>query len=923
MPSMPFLAALSVAATLAGACAPSAPATPADADGPSTLELLAEELDGVRWSDLRIEGLPFVPSHGLARPAYNPSARVMTAIYRTLTARDPTAYRTVALLYLARAAPGDAQRALEILALEQEGPRRWNLEAAAHMHIGEWPEALEKLERAKEVDPADEITLFNRAVVLSALPLPEAARAAWDDFFAVARPSPWLDEAHERRERLDYPMAEEVDLGEDRRRLKEAILATHDRASLDALVAEPENRALLELLLERGDTFLNEGILHRRANDAGEWESLAAEGVRLGLAIRGAIAGEEVVAELEALGGSSDPLVSVGALRALAYLYIVRGDAPAARRWLHRVLAACERHGCQEEAVLAASDLGTVEAGRGDFLAAERAIREAIERLPEGFAFRRAELHNKQAYLALRIGEEGEGLRHATDAAWMHLRGGRWDGLAGSLINATATLQRRGLHRAAIRLADEAVDLARRAEVLQLEVDAMRARGVSRAALGEGAMGRLDLERAAGRAVEAKLFRQLAVVQHALAKHALAEGALDEALAHAVAARRHAQQVETKNVEEGALRIVGMADAKKGEFASALGYLRSAVEVHESIVARSLPLSARLATEKRAVELYGLIARIHSLRDRHDEAWRLLGAGEPRALEPGECVAVVGLTGDDRYGLWFRTASGSHFEERDDLAPENLGRLYGAERCPSSTTRLTVVENRFTTKGLVGAWSSRERPEVPVIIARSVAQPWPTDPIGGTALIVHSPTVGERHRHLPRLIGAKDEAQLVRAALPGSVELSGESATPAAVREEAGGHGLLHFAVHGEIDGNAPGAAHLILSGEGGLLQVVDVLALDLHEDMPVVLLSACEVGGMGGDGGGSTGLPWAFLEAGASAVIATRERLDDRAAVDFSRAFYEAVAEGLPAQAAFERGLQSLREKWPPGVAASFSFWI
>src|SRR5690606_38096320 len=112
--------------------------------------------------------------------------------------------------------------------------------------------------------------LFNRAVMLSALPLPEAARAAWDDFFAVARPSPWLDEAHERRERLDYPMAEEVDLGEDRRRLKEAILATHDRASLDALVAEPENRALLELLLERGDTFLNEGILHRRANDAGE-----------------------------------------------------------------------------------------------------------------------------------------------------------------------------------------------------------------------------------------------------------------------------------------------------------------------------------------------------------------------------------------------------------------------------------------------------------------------------------------------------------------------------------------------------------------------------------------------------------------------------------------------------------------------------
>lgn len=890
--------------------------------GPTALEVLAAELEGIRWSELRIEGLAHSPSHGLPRPDYDPPVGILINTYKALGSGEKTGGPATALLYMARAVEGDSWRALSTLDGEPENPRRWNLEAAIHFNDGDWPQALEKLERAMEVDPTDEVTLFNRAVVLSSLPLPHAPKEAWDAFLQVAAPSPWRDEAEDRRAVLELPRPRLPDLGEDRRKLKEALLLAGSAADLRALVEEEQNAALLQGLAEMGDTFLANGIRYREGLSPAEWRALARAGANLDDALNRAVAGEEVVGVLERLVGLSDPLVSVGAMRGLAYIHIVRSDAPRARHWLHRIIAACGPHGCWEEAALAASDLGTVEAERGDYLAAERALEGALDGMPEGFAFRRAELLNKQSFLAHHLGAPEAALQFAVSAAWVHLQRERMDGLAGSLRNVGAALRRRQLPHAAMAVSTETIEVAKLSGVLRLQIGALFGHALDRSALGDRGLALRDLELAAQLASKASLRRQVSGVHLSLAWEAIADGLFSKSLHHATETFESAMLMQNIRLQAEALHALGASHLGAGMEESALESLYASTVLFESAL-QGTALPDRLQLEKKSGIVHGLLAKTLSSRGEHGAAWRLMGAGEPRALTPGECRVAIGALGEHSFSMWIQSASGSTFEGLEDLSPGEVGSLYSSARCGAETRRLTVIENRTTLKGIVGPWSRRERPEVEVVIARSVAQPWPSEAITGTALIVHSPKVGVRHARLPRLWGAVEEVRLALAFLPGSMELSGEDATPAAVERASLGHRLLHFAVHGESAGGAPEASYLVLGGEGGLLQVVDVLDLQLDSDMPVVLLSACKVGGVDGDGRGTIGLPWAFLEAGASAVIATSERLDDRAAVDFSRAFYEAVGQGSSAQAAFERGIEVLREKWPPEVAAAYSFWI
>lgn len=891
--------------------------------GPTALEVLAAELEGIRWSELRIEGLAHSPSHGLPRPDYDPPVDILINTYEALGSGEKTGGPATALLYMARAVEGDSWRALSILDGEPENPRRWNLEAAIHFNDGDWPQALEKLERAMEVDPTDEVTLFNRAVVLSSLPLPHAPREAWDAFFAVAEPSPWRDEAEHRRAALDLPRPTIPDFGEERRKLKETILLAESAADLEAVLAKEENALLLQNLAEQGDAFLANGIRHRRGLSPAEWRTLAREGAHLDDALDRAIAGEDMVPHLTRLAALDDPLVSVGAMRGLAYIYIVRSDAPAARLWLHRVIEACELHGCWEEAALAASDLGTVEAERGDYFAAERALDEALARLPVSLAFRGAELLNKQSYFAIHMRAPEVSLQYSIAAAAVHLQSGRMYGLAGSLTNVGAALRQRELRRAAMTVSAETIGVAKLARVLRSQIGALYSQALDRSALGSRELAKRDLELAIRLASEGNLRRQLSGAHLALAWVANADGVYSEGLHHAARAYEFAAQLRLGTLQAEALHALGMSHLGAGVEDSALDSLTASTEAFEAYLSGFVPLPVRLQFEKKSSEVYGALARILWNQGRHQDAWEVVGGGQPRILAGDECRVFIGALGKQSFAMWIQSTSSSAFEELDGLTGDLLGSLFAEGRCGPETRRLTVIENRFSLKGIVGPWSRRERPDVEVVIARSVTQHWPRNPVDGTALIVHSPRMGKRYTRLPYLFGAEREVQLAHKALPGSAELSGEDATPSSIERASRGHSLLHFAVHGDSGGGAPEASYLVLAGEDGLLQVVDVLELSLGADMPVVLLSACKVGGVDGDGRGAIGLPWAFLEAGASAVIATSKRLDDRAAVDFSRAFYEAVGQGFSAQIAFERGIEILRSKWPPEVAAAYSFWI
>src|SRR5690606_33014644 len=125
----------------------------------------------------------------------------------------------------------------------------------------------------------------------------------------------------------------------------------------------------------------------------------------------------------------------------------------------------------------------------------------------------------------------------------------------------------------------------------------------------------------------------------------------------------------------------------------------------------------------------------------------------------------------------------------------------------------------------------------------------------------------------------------------------------------AGAHDLLHFGVHGVSHQTNGAASFLLLGGNHGHLEATDILSMPLAARRPVVVLTACRSSTGDGpvelDGGG---LPWAFREAGARAVISYQDALEDEAARLFSETFYEAIHRGAGLSDAFERGVARVR---------------
>jgi CHAT domain-containing protein len=213
-----------------------------------------------------------------------------------------------------------------------------------------------------------------------------------------------------------------------------------------------------------------------------------------------------------------------------------------------------------------------------------------------------------------------------------------------------------------------------------------------------------------------------------------------------------------------------------------------------------------------------------------------------------------------------------------------------------------------------------EREDLAIVHVEDPRAPWPDEPVGGPALVVHSPQPVISERPLPFLYGAQREAKMVLEKFARATELSGAVATPRGVVEGASGHGLIHFAVHGEARTGEGAASYLQLGGPEGRLQVIDVLRLRLKEHRPVVVLSACNTGDVPAhaehDG---AGLPWAFLRAGARAVVAYQDALRDEVGLAFSRVLYDEIGAGVGLAEAFERAIASIRKAHGAEAAAAF----
>ncbi len=139
------------------------------------------------------------------------------------------------------------------------------------------------------------------------------------------------------------------------------------------------------------------------------------------------------------------------------------------------------------------------------------------------------------------------------------------------------------------------------------------------------------------------------------------------------------------------------------------------------------------------------------------------------------------------------------------------------------------------------------------------------------------------------------EAEALRAAVPDAVVLSDGEATAQALAAYAGSVDRIHLACHALYRPANPLFSAVRLAD--GWLTSADVLGLRL--DDALVTLSACESGRPAEDSAEPVGLAWAFLAAGASAVVVSQWLVDDAVTTELMVRFARAVATGVsPAHA-------------------------
>ena len=117
-----------------------------------------------------------------------------------------------------------------------------------------------------------------------------------------------------------------------------------------------------------------------------------------------------------------------------------------------------------------------------------------------------------------------------------------------------------------------------------------------------------------------------------------------------------------------------------------------------------------------------------------------------------------------------------------------------------------------------------------------------------------------------------------------------------------GGHDLLHFASHTELDNERPWRSGILVAareaGPDRWLRADRIATLEL--DARLAVLAGCEsAGGRVLTGEGLQGLTSAFLAAGVPTLVATLWPIDDAAAARLMDRFYDGLARGLTVQAA------------------------
>jgi outer membrane protein assembly factor BamB len=112
---------------------------------------------------------------------------------------------------------------------------------------------------------------------------------------------------------------------------------------------------------------------------------------------------------------------------------------------------------------------------------------------------------------------------------------------------------------------------------------------------------------------------------------------------------------------------------------------------------------------------------------------------------------------------------------------------------------------------------------------------------------------------------------------------------------------IFHFIGHGAYDEESD-EGFIALSDEGGRTDLLSAAhvgrLLDDHPPLRLVVLNSCE-GARGGSHEVLSSTAAVLMRRGVPAVVAMQYEITDRAAIEFTRAFYEAIADGQPVDGA------------------------
>jgi CHAT domain-containing protein/Tfp pilus assembly protein PilF len=175
--------------------------------------------------------------------------------------------------------------------------------------------------------------------------------------------------------------------------------------------------------------------------------------------------------------------------------------------------------------------------------------------------------------------------------------------------------------------------------------------------------------------------------------------------------------------------------------------------------------------------------------------------------------------------------------------------------------------------------------------------------------------------YLPRLGFSRREAEAIAAVTPPGQALEAldfRASRATALGADLANYRVVHLATHALLNSKHPELSGLVFSlvdeqgrPQNGFLDLEDIYNMNLPAEL--VVLSACETGlGKEISGEGMVGLTRGFMYAGASRVMASLWKIDDRATAELMRHFYQAmVAQGMrPAAALRAAQLQMQRDK-------------